>query len=228
MLPTLATRWLYTHHVRTELPASGPLCAVCGFPAGISATPIKRVLRPTFTDYAALRVPHSPHCCAACEWYFGEQQLRRESWWITPSAAVVIPRAQLWPTLREHLLYPPDEPGYLLITATRRKHLALHAEQTSARARTRRVRFETASIVLDTAYIDFIAACVALRAWHTWAEIKSDRYYAANLAKWPNALDFVVAREAVQPWKRTPHLNLASFMSPDKNTGDYSDEHTDS
>lgn len=212
MEPTYAPRWLHTAHANPPVPAGPRLCAVCGLPAA-SGQPPKAVLRDTFTDYATLRQPRSPLVCAACDWYMSRQDLRRSSWWLTATAAVPLERSGLRAFLLDQLAHPPAEAGYILITITRRKHLALYAPLNASHAQARRLRFETATLDLDARFPHLLAAVDALRQYHTWQEITTGVYYPANLAKWPAPAAFAQAQAAVHSWLRTPHLNLVRFIS---------------
>lgn len=213
MEPTYTTRWLYSAHTSQAVSPGRNTCAICGLPTAAGKPPTA-VLRDTFTDYAALRQPRSATVCAACDWYMSRQDLRRSSWWLTETAAAPIERVSIRSFLLDQIAHPPPVAGYILITATRRKHLALYAPLNAAGASTRRLRFETATLDIDPATFPALVAAVdALRQHHTWQEIATGVYYPANLAKWPTPAAFTAAFTAVRPWLRTPHLNLIRFIS---------------
>lgn len=188
------------------------MCAVCGLPAADGAT-LRAVLRTTFTDHAALRAPDSGVVCAACDWYMAHQELRRQSWWLTPARAEPIERGEMATLLRAHLDDPPNEDGYYLFTATRRKHLALYAPLNLAGARLRRVRFETDNVDVDADWFVLRDAALTLRQHHTWEEIETDHYRAHALAGWHDPGAFVAARDLVRPWRRAPRLALIRFIN---------------
>jgi CRISPR type IV-associated protein Csf1 len=211
MEPTYTTRWFYTNLQKTNVTPGHKTCAVCGLPTVGDASRTKTI-RPTFTDHTALRAPRSPVVCAACDWYMSRQDLRRSSWWLTPTQAQPLAKADLWPTLQRLLVHPPDQDGYLLITTMKRKHLALHAPLNLSGCTSLRVRFEVVTLNVAPAWLDVVAAAHALRQNHSWREIQSDNYVAKFLTRWPNPLEFIRHRQVIQPHLHTPHLDLAQYV----------------
>lgn len=171
MEPTFATNFF--HRALSGEPPAAPgrhTCAVCGLPT-TSETRVQTVLRPTFTDMALLRRPDSRTVCPACVWYFDHQELRRANWWLTADSAAEIARGDLRRVIDEHLAAPPGADGYLLITASKRKHIALRAPLNLAGSPVRRVQFE-----IDTLHL----AAADVRAWRGLAcfnSIDSIAYY---------------------------------------------------
>lgn len=212
MEPTFATHYFY-FAAGHSLPPGRHTCAICGLPTA-ETTPLGSVLRPTFTDLAYLRRPPPGVACPACDYYMSHQELRRANWWLTAGEAQPIERRDLRRLLADHLAQPPAAGGYYLITTSKRKHLALRAPLNLAGAPTRRVQFELATLTLDAAlWSTLTAACDALRHFHTWQEILNDTYQSWRLVKWPRAADFIAARAAIQPYARTPYLELVKFVS---------------
>lgn len=225
MEPTYATRWFAQHLGQIPSDAGDYFCAVCGLTTS-RYVPLASVLRDTFTDFAALRRRESGVCCVACAWYFDHQELRRSSWWLTGSEARSLTVTDARDLLLSHLASPPDEAGYYLFSLTNRKHLALYAPLNLPRSYPRLVRFESATLILTPSFTELLSACELLRQHHAWSEIESDIYNASALTRWSGRVErFVAARQAVQPWLRTPHLGLARFLLRGSDDGR---EHTDS
>jgi len=211
MEPTFTTRWFFQNIEGGHVEPGSYLCAVCGL--GMEAgVPVEGVLRKTFTDHAALRVPASSSVCPACEWYFGHQELRRSSWWLTAERALSLAKAEVGPLLRGHLRGAPAEDGYYLVTTMKRKHLALWAPLNLAGNSVRRVRFETVTVELDTTWLAMMEAAHRLREIHSWREIRNDDYNAKFLTRWESPNEFMELRSMVQPWLGTAHLDLAQYV----------------
>ena len=212
MEPTFTTRWFYANLAGGQIQTGPFTCAVCGLPTVYTAHTPNTVLRPTFTDHDALRVPGSGVVCEACAWYFGRQDVRRQSWWLTETSAEPVERAAMWPLLRAHLSTPPDQDGYYLFTIMKRKHLALRAPLNLAGARTRRVRFEVNTVTLDATSVAVYKAVAQLRRYHTWQEIQDDAYRTHALAKWEEPGAFASARDVVHPVLSTALFALIRFV----------------
>ena len=215
MEPTFATRWFFSNVEGGKVKLGGKVCAVCGLPM-LLGTPVDSVLRKTFTDYAALRVPDSGYACDACVWYFDHQNLRRSSWWLTATRAHSLSKEDVGPLLRAHLDCPPDEDGYYLISVMHRKHLALWAPLNMAGASVRRVRFETVTVALDRDWLALVEAAHKLREFHSWKEIQSDNYNSKFLIRWGDISEFARLREVVKPWLRTATLDLVQYIWTEK------------
>jgi len=211
MESTFTTRWFFSNIEGNQVKLGRQICAVCGLPM-VTGTPVDKVLRKTFTDYAALRVPRGDYACDACVWYFGRQDLRRSSWWLTAAGAQSLTKADVGPLLQEHLESPPSEDGYYLITTMKRKHLALWAPLNLAGNPVRRVRFETVTIDIDCDWLAVVEAAHQLRKFHSWKEIQNDDYNSKFLTRWENPAEFVRLRGILQPWLGTPYLDLAQYV----------------
>jgi len=228
MEPTFTT-YFFHRALSTESPPprGRHTCAVCGLSTA-SETLVKSVLRPTFTDIALLRRPDSRHVCPACAWYFDHQEVRRANWWLTADGATEIARGDLRRVIDEQLATPPAADGYLLITTSKRKHIALRAPLNLAGSHARRVQFETDTLTLRAAdWFRLTAAVDALRVVHTWQEILTDTYQSWRVGRWANAAEFVAARAGVRPYLRTPYLDLVKFVSVvgQKDAGDTGENH---
>lgn len=212
MEPTFSSRWLYRHHTQQKVALGRQICAVCGLPTATGVATAK-VLRPTFTDIAALRCPRSSVVCAACEWYMGNQEIRRSSWWLTEEVATEVDKGEWHTLLLEHLAHPPARDSYYLITVTKRKHLALYAPLNMAGNPMRRVRFEVSTLDLHPALWPALpAAAHQLRTRHSWKEIQADSYNSYFAAQWPAIAHFAALRNTVRPYLHTPYLDLAQFV----------------
>lgn len=211
MEPTFATRWFYSSVEGGRVEAGFRMCAVCGLPMAVGV-PVRDVLRKTFTDQAALRAPGCDQACEACAWYFDHQELRRSSWWLTAGEARPLAKGDVGPLLQEHLGRAPVVDGYYLITIMKRKHLALWAPLNLARSATLRVRFEVTTVELNYLWLTLVEAAHRLREFHSWREIQNDDYNAKFLMRWSDPLEFVRLRQVVQPWLRTPYLDLTQYV----------------
>jgi len=228
MEPTFATNFF--HRALSGEPPAAPgrhTCAVCGLPT-TSETRVQTVLRPTFTDIALLRRPESRHVCPACAWYFDHQEVRRANWWLAADGATEIARGDLRRVIDEQLATPPAADGYLLITVSKRKHIALRAPLNLAGSHARRVQFETDTLTLHAAdWFRLTAAVDALRVVHTWQEILADNYQSWRVGRWANVAEFVAARAVARPYLRTPYLDIVKFVSVvgQKDAGDTGEDH---
>jgi hypothetical protein len=218
-----AMRWFYKTLAGGEEDIGPHLCAVCGLPTGHDAD-LGKVLRDTFTDRDVLEVPWSGYVCAACEWYFDHQELRRQHWYLTAREARPLAKADIFPLLVKHLRCPPAEDRYYFIAQSKKKHVALRARLNAAGCTKLRVNFETIMVDVDQSFPTLMKNLVALRKYHSWDEIESDRYLPYAILKWPSFKAFEEARWAVAPYLRSPQWQLARFLySPDLLKGDDDD-----
>jgi len=211
MEPTFTTRWFYANIAQDQVESGPHTCAVCGLPMSYGVS-LKKTLRKTFTDHAALRNVISGVVCAACAWYMSHQELRRSSWYLTAGEARPLAKADLYPLLCQHLEQPPEHDGYYLITTMKRKHLALWAPLSAAGNAILRVRFEVVSLDLDRKWLRLTQAAHRLREHHSWYEIQSDDYNAKFLASWSDPLEFIRLRQGIKPFLHTPYLDLAQYV----------------
>ena len=212
MNPTFTTRWFYKNLADGIVEPGRHTCAVCGLPMRFGVE-LRKVLRPTFTDSAALRAPRSKKVCFACEWYMSQQQLRRASWWLTETRAQRLEnKLDIWRLLADHIAHPPGEPGYYLITATKRKHLALYAELNAPGAARRKIRFEVHNLELDNNSLGVIRAIFELKLHHRWEEIAHDNYNPAFVAKWHDPGRWLMLRNKIKPYLHHPIFLFAQFI----------------
>lgn len=213
MEPTFTTRWFYAAVTGKEIEPGAALCAVCGLPMVTGSSPSK-VLRKTFTDYAALRQPESMVVCAACSWYFDNQKLRATGWYLTEREARAMKRGNWFELLREHIASPRTDPAYYLIrpSGLAGKHLALYAPLNCG-SLPLMVRYDVNTLLLDAAWWSALEAAFVLRRQHSWSEIKTDVYNTKFVAeRWADPDKFVCLRDLVCPYLFTPYLNLIEFV----------------
>lgn len=214
-MPTLnyAPRWFYQHIAQAQVAPGPAVCALCGLPGDPAAlTPKARVFRPTFVDYDLQARAELPGLCPACVWYFDHQELLRTHWYLAPSRATPLAKAELLPLLTTHLHTPPAEDRYYLITFTKKKHVALRARINAAGSRVLRVNAETYTVDVDDRTLRLVTDLTALRTYHAWQEIESDNYLPYALLRWPDLAEFEQRRAAVQAWLRSPQYQLARYL----------------
>lgn len=211
-----AISWLYRHvGPGLEVPKGPFLCACCGLPHA-EGKPPDHVFRPTFTDYDLLKVPHSGSVCPACAWYFDHQELRRQHWYISPSEAKMLAKADILPLLAQHVQNPPNEDRCYLIAQSKKKHVILRARINAAGCSRLRVNFETMLVDVDRDFFALVHDLALLHQFHTWQEIEHDDYLPYAILLWPSLSDFEKTRDRVRPWLGTPQYLLAKFLySPD-------------
>lgn len=100
------------------------LCWLCGAPTGGEGVPVKKAIKPTFTDGSLAKVPHSKSICKACAFCLSYRELRNYS--IVASArGIEHPnRAEL----RDILLDPPPHPFVICIAVSGQKWVHIKSQ----------------------------------------------------------------------------------------------------
>lgn len=210
-----AMRWFFRFFEHSEVEDGEHRCAICGLPM-CNGYDIAQVLRSTFVDYDLLKMPQSRTVCTACAWYFDHQELRRYSWYLTADNAQQLAKSDILPLLATHLKSPPAQDRYYLITRSKKKHVALRAHLNAAHCANLRVNFETMLVDIDHCFIDLVTDLSALRKYHTWYEIKNDKYLPFAILRWTHYADFEHTRERVRPWLGSPQFALTEFLLTSK------------
>jgi len=205
------TRWLYRSVAGQEVEEGGLVCAVCGLPMA-QGIPQARVFRKTFNDWDRLALPNEPRVCPACAWYFDHQELRFSHWYVTPSEARVLARDDIIPLLFSLLESSSPSDFYLLLSRTKKKHVALRGRLNAAGCSSLRVNFEEYLVDVDRGFLKLETALIDLRQYHSWDEIESDAYLPFAILRWPSVGDFERTREAVRRWLNTPQYALARYL----------------
>jgi len=216
-----ATRWFYQHLAGQQVVWGNAICALCGLSAREDVmSPKTRVFRPTFVDYDLQRRPDQPGLCPACVWYLGHQELLRSHWYLSASEARPLAKADLLPLLAEHLAHPPAEDRYYLVAYTKKKHVALRGRLNAAGARRLRVNAEVYLVDIGDEFLRLVDDLSALRQYHAWEEIESDKYLPYAILRWPSLAEFERRRAAVAPYLRSPTYWLARYLyTPPERTG---------
>jgi len=205
------TRWFYRNIAGLEVEPGGLTCAVCGLPMA-EGKPQDKVFRKTFNDHDKLACPDEPNVCPACEWYFDNQQLRFSHWYVTPDEARVLAREDIVPLILELLKTPPVSDFYLLLSRTKKKHVALRGRLNAAGCLSLRINFEEYLVDVDHQVLGLFSNVITLRQYHGWDEIEADAYLPYAILRWPSFGDFERTREAVRPWLNTPQYELARYL----------------
>jgi len=214
------TRWFYKNIAGLEVESGGLTCAVCGLPMA-EGIPLEKVIRwKTFNDLHKLacfdRFDEPAFAelfaCPACEWYFENQQLRFSHWYVTPDEARVLAREDIVPLILELLETPPGSDFYLLLSRTKKKHVALRGRLNAAGCLSLRINFEEYLVDVDHQVLGLFSNVITLRQYHGWDEIESDAYLPFAILRWPSFGDFERTREAVRPWLNTPQYELARYL----------------
>lgn len=207
-------RWFYEWATYYSVQEGPKTCSVCHLPTKQTA-PLSEVLRPTFTDHDLID-EDGDGACPACAWYFDHSELRRAHWVVTESDAQALAKKDILPLLAEHLDSPPDLPRYYLISRAKRKHVALRARLNAAGSNLLRVNFELSLVDINRGFFGILNDIVKLRRYHSWDEIRDDKYLPYAILRWDDLGDFQATRQNLQPHLRSPQYELARFLySPD-------------
>jgi hypothetical protein len=217
MMLNTAISWLYRQCVGD--PPQGPsFCYLCGASCPETYTAASG-LADTFNSHYLAHVPSSPFLCAACQWYFTSQVLhpefRKMSLVVSPTSWRNWQRERMKGDIVSWLTRGLEDPAYLVISLSKKKHILLQAPLNGAGSRTLSLQIEeqVAYVSLDDwLYIDerFMRL---LALGHGKGEILSGELHPSVLRRHGKLGEALQLNAQLASWRSSALIELVSYIT---------------
>lgn len=197
-------------------------CWLCGGKTGGKGLPLKKAIKPTFTDHPYARGHGSSSICPGCAFCLTARELRNYSILATTDRLSHPSRAE-W---REILINPPEPPFVMCLAVSGQKHLSFKAPVNLERGHYAVLLEEREIFVTPGRIEQAIEAVEALYVYFSKDEIATGRYSQhkikdCGLAKWERL------ESGVENWRGRPLFDLALFVAQKREAEDRREEVTE-
>jgi len=186
-------------------------CWLCGGKTGGQGQPIKKAIKPTFTDRDKARVPHSNSLCPGCAFCLSYSPLRNYNILATMDGL----RHPTRPEVKELLLEPPEPPFVLCIAVSGQKWLHFRSKVAYSRDGFPAQLEETLICVERPLLREWLEVIEELYTVFTKEEIKTGRY-SQNRIKTFGLNEFQSVDGKIAGVRGTRLFDLAVFVAQKK------------
>lgn len=183
-------------------------CWLCGGPTGGKGQPIKKAIKPTFTNVDMARAHSSKSLCPGCVFCLSFRELRNYSILASADGLRHPTRAEI----RDILLEPPEPPFVLCIAESGQKHLTFRVQVAYSRDGYPVQVEETRVCVERPVLAEWLNAVETLYTVFSKEEIKTGRY-GQNRIKQFGMAKFQEVEARVAGHRGTRLFDLAVFVA---------------
>lgn len=183
-------------------------CWLCGGDTSGKGQPVKKAIKPTFTNIDLSRAPQSKSICPGCTFCLTYRELRNYSIIATEEGL----RHPSRPEMRELLLDPPEPPFVFCIATSGQKHLTFRTQVAYTRDGYP-VQYEETPVCVDRTILrEWLDAVEMLYAVFSKAEILSGNYNQNRIRQF-GLQRFQEIEAQIAPHRGNRLFDLAVFVA---------------